>query len=413
MIVDEINIIDEKYYQDENSDLLNGLVPNSIIRPLMIVIYSTKENNIRADEKNNSDKIKNKVMFDGHYYVRTNGDVYKGRPDNIRGEFAYNKITKADLNANCLGICLEGDFSKDFLLYAQRESLIKLCQYLLKKNKTIKYVSYLLELTHDMNPGCLFPYLEVYSDIHGIISPNIGNVGGFTQYCYGKRELAYDSRNMQSGSDVLWVQTILSKINLFGYEITGIYDSFTREAIKTYQSENNLHATGIADYKTLNKLEKELIKIYNENIFNRVLVYDPLDSFIEGRDVKLIQENLNSKGYACEITTVYDEQTALAVSRFQLDNGITVDGKVGPHTWNMILKETDNFRILQFTYPTFMEGPDVTLLQSKLISKGYNLNSTGKYDQLTMLAVKKFQIDNNWPNVDGVVNRELMNLIFK
>ena len=416
MIVDNINIIDEKYYYtEENGSLkyLDGLVENSITRPLIIIIYSTKQNNLRADEKNNQDKLKNKVMFDGHYYVRTNGDIYKGRPDSIRGEFAYNRYTGADLNSNCIGICLEGDFSEDFLLYSQRDSLIQLCKYLLKKYPSIRFVNYLLEVNHDLDPGYLFPYIEVYSDIYGMLPEPVGNIGGFTEYCFGKRQLIYDPRDVMKGSDVLFLQTILYKIGLLSGGITGEYDSFTRDSVKVYQSENNLTANGVADYATLNAIEKEILNIYSENIFNRVLVYDPLDSFIEGNDVKVLQENLNLKGYKCEITTVYDEQTYKTVKRFQLDNNILSDGKVGPYTWDTVLKETDNFRTLQFVFPDFMEGPDVTSLQNKLKEKGYSVNITGKFDQITMLAVRKFQVDNNWKNIDGVVTKELMNLIFK
>lgn len=56
-----------------------------------------------------------------------------------------------------------------------------------------------------------------------------------------------------------------------------------------------------------------------------------------GDAVKILQVGLNGKGYALIGDGIFGPATDNAVRRFQSDNGLAVDGVVGPQTWNALL----------------------------------------------------------------------------
>ena len=59
-----------------------------------------------------------------------------------------------------------------------------------------------------------------------------------------------------------------------------------------------------------------------------------------GREVTQIQTKLKRWGYYNgSIDGVYGSKTVAAVKYFQSKNGLTVDGIVGPNTWNRIMGE--------------------------------------------------------------------------
>jgi len=59
-----------------------------------------------------------------HYFVRKDGSIYKGRPDNAIGSHCLNH------NTNTLGICAEGNFETETMSEVQKQALINLGIYL-------------------------------------------------------------------------------------------------------------------------------------------------------------------------------------------------------------------------------------------------------------------------------------------
>ena len=66
----------------------------------------------------------------------------------------------------------------------------------------------------------------------------------------------------------------------------------------------------------------------------RNLKYIP-DDMMKGDDVRMCQDQLQIKGFTevGKADGVFGSKTELAVSHFQADNGLQVDGIVGPNTW--------------------------------------------------------------------------------
>lgn len=70
--------------------------------------------------------------------------------------------------------------------------------------------------------------------------------------------------------------------------------------------------------------------------FNRTLSYKK-SAIMQGEDVKYIQTCLKTAGYTVTVNGKYDTVTLAAVKKFQSDNGLTADGKIGSKTWPKIV----------------------------------------------------------------------------
>lgn len=116
------------------------------------------------------------------------------------------------------------------------------------------------------------------------------------------------------------------------------------------------------------------------------------------RWVEYLQISLISLGYSigsCGIDGNFGRGTEEAVKRFQADNGLQADGKVGNNTWNAIKGH-------------------IKPIQEKLIQKGYNLGGCGAdgiYGNSTKEAVKNFQRDNGL-SVDGIAGHNTQDSLF-
>ena len=93
-----------------------------------------------------------------HFYIREDGTIYKGRDENVIGAHAKNA------NYNTLGICIEGNFEKEGLNEAQKNSLVKLGTYLSLKYP-IKDILPHREVVDTLCPGTLFPMDNIKSSI--------------------------------------------------------------------------------------------------------------------------------------------------------------------------------------------------------------------------------------------------------
>lgn len=150
---------------------------------------------------------------------------------------------------------------------------------------------------------------------------------------------------------VMELQTKLIDMGFLKTKATGLYKNQTIEAIKKFQSDNNLEATGIADVATQeaiyscikNNEEKDVISVTDgreysskDEQFKRTLTRAS-----EGDDVKLVQNRLKELGFFDgPISGYYMNQTIAAVKRFQYFNGLEQDGVCNESTWNSLLNDS-------------------------------------------------------------------------
>lgn len=96
-------------------------------KPNKIIVHHAVGSNITAEQIN---KMHIEKGFEGigyHFYIRKDGTVYRGRPENTEGAHTIGE------NRTSLGICLEGNMDKETVSEKQMESLENLSEYLIIK----------------------------------------------------------------------------------------------------------------------------------------------------------------------------------------------------------------------------------------------------------------------------------------
>jgi peptidoglycan hydrolase-like protein with peptidoglycan-binding domain len=124
-----------------------------------------------------------------------------------------------------------------------------------------------------------------------------------------------------------------------------------------------------------------------------------------GEPVKELQRLLNQLNYdAGQVDGIFGSRTAEAVKRFQQQMSLTVDGIVGPKTWQALYNQTShgstsNQPLLRRGF----QGDAVRKLQGALKASGdYSGQIDGDFGPNTEAAVKSFQ-NRVGLVVDGVV----------
>ena len=109
-----------------------------------------------------------------------------------------------------------------------------------------------------------------------------------------------------------------------------------------------------------------------------------------GEDVTYLQNTLNYiYGAHLKVDGIFGPKTEASVKIFQGEYGLTVDGIVGPNTWNRLveIRLNPSLPILRLG----SEGDKVEYLQDLLNYFGYQLATDGRFGNQTEDAVRKFQ----------------------
>lgn len=145
-----------------------------------------------------------------------------------------------------------------------------------------------------------------------------------------KRYLKVDSPEL-SGFDVKLLKEKLRSLGLYEGIIDNVYNDEMAEAVLAFEQRYGILQNGEVGPLTF----VEILNC-NEVVFLRVL--ELTDPMMEGSDVEAIQKNLQNLGYSITITGYYDIKTKNAVTQFQIDNNLLVDGKVDREVFDLIMK---------------------------------------------------------------------------
>ncbi|KEH90707.1 hypothetical protein Z965_11600 [Clostridium novyi A str. BKT29909] len=139
-----------------------------------------------------------------HYFVRKDGSIYKGRPDNAIGAHCKGH------NTNTLGICAEGDYMKESMPAAQKQAIIALCIYLKKKYPAIVFKGH-KEAPYSTNcPGVNYPLADIKNAVNGqatTVNTSLGNLDGRMAICTG------NGVRVRSSMDTSNLNNVLGKLN--------------------------------------------------------------------------------------------------------------------------------------------------------------------------------------------------------
>ncbi len=239
-----------------------------------------------------------------------------------------------------------------------------------------------------------------------------------------------------SGDDVKRMQfylRIVARNNNSVPDLTvdGIFGSGTQTSVIAFQSYYGLVADGFVGKLTWDKLYEIYTDIINglldEGARPGIYPGTALRVGSTGTAVKEMQYYLNllSAYYRPLPVITYDgvfgEATENAVKVWQEINGLSVDGVIGPVTWDSIYGQFSKLRTIDgpvttfdvYDYPGYviqqgMQGDDVLYIQYllKYISPFYEYTRpaelTGTFDEQTVVAVESFQKEFGL-DVDGAV----------
>ncbi|QNU28155.1 peptidoglycan-binding protein [Geobacillus sp. 46C-IIa] len=142
-----------------------------------------------------------------------------------------------------------------------------------------------------------------------------------------------------SGSKVSELQNNLKRLGYFTYpKITGYYGTVTADAVRRFQKDNDLPATGSVDPTTFGRIEDAVKKKTAPPAEeDRSSLYLTIGA--RGEEVKRVQANLKQLGYFTypEITGYYGTVTADAVRRFQKDAKLQATGIVDDATYERLI----------------------------------------------------------------------------
>lgn len=124
-------------------------------------------------------------------------------------------------------------------------------------------------------------------------------------------------------------------------------------------------------------------------------------------DVTTLQERLQKLGYLkANATGYFGSLTKQAVLEFQQAEGLTADGVVGVNT-QAALDEEGVSSTSDGLWRLGDRGERISDFQRRLEVAGYNVGDLGTFDEVTLVAVQKFQREKGL-KVDGIVGTQTL-----
>ena len=184
------------------------------------------------------------------------------------------------------------------------------------------------------------------------------------------------------------IQTTLTKLGYYTYEVTGYYGEATTAAVKDFQSKAGIEVTGSVDEATWNAIFDESAPLkYND--------YKQGDFDEEQTGIKDIQDKLVALAYLTEgeyEEGSFDGNTVIAMQLFQTANGLESTGEADFNSQMLLFGgyAVENPNPGAVIYG--MSGSAVTKLQKRLKALRYTTaEPTGIFDDATLEAVNAYQ----------------------
>jgi len=153
-----------------------------------------------------------------------------------------------------------------------------------------------------------------------------GKVGKYTRQMLYSGDAAANSYSYgEESPEIKEYQARLKKLGYLTTEPDGNFGDDTKAAVKRFQENNGLIADGYIGPST------KTILLSDDAQYNALAIGN------KGDDVLSVQKRLKELGYLKSADGYFGSKTDTAVRSFQNRNGLSVDGKVGPHTMSVLL----------------------------------------------------------------------------
>lgn len=193
-------------------------------------------------------------------------------------------------------------------------------------------------------------------------------------------EPVYTSLSLSSGMRTSVVADMQMRLMELEYmdndEADGIFGKITEEAVNLFKEQHGLDTDGVADQEMLDLLYSSQAQYYAITIGAK------------NTDVDELQQRLRELGYIEKVDGAFGEKTEAAVKKFQERNNLTVDGKVGRKTREMLYSGNAVANVLSYGE----NSPEIINYQKRLKKLGYLMSEPdGAFGSDTRAAVKSFQ----------------------
>ena len=128
--IDKLKDIQEEYEKNLNIKIIDynwESTFDSGNKPKYLVYHHTASSEATPKDINKNHVEKGWDGIGYHFYIRKDGTIYRGRPEETIGAHVYQR------NRDTLGICLEGNFENEKPSDSQIESLVKLSSDMIMK----------------------------------------------------------------------------------------------------------------------------------------------------------------------------------------------------------------------------------------------------------------------------------------
>lgn len=246
-----------------------------------------------------------------HYYVRKDGSIYRGRPENMSGAHCPG------VNSISLGICAEGDFEQEVMNDIQKNAIVELIKNI-KARYNIKWIKGHREIVSTDCPGNNYPLEEIIN-----LANNTETIN--SSFITNENE-QIDIKNDGKINCMFDIQEWLNNHYNFNLALDNIYGPDThKKMVMALQTElNNQYNAGLA-----------VDGIFGNRTYNACI---NVRQGAEGNITKLIQIMLFAKGYTIGIDGIFGSETALKLAQFQSDNNLTTDKICGKNTFKKLFE---------------------------------------------------------------------------
>ena len=278
-----------------------------------IVLHHSGTNVLQSVETiHNYHKNKGWAGIGYHFYVRKDGSVYRGRPENMAGAHCPG------VNSISLGICAEGDFEQEIMNDVQKNAILELIKDI-KSRYNIKWIKGHREILSTDCPGANYPLQEIID----LANNNEINNNNATQTSENKNTGIYNDGKINCVYDI---QEWLKNHYGFNLALDNIYGPDThKKLVMALQTELN------------NQFNSKLAVdgIFGTNTYNACI---NVRQGAEGNITKLIQMMLFIKGCNIGIDGIFGNETAKRIGQFQSSNNLSADCIVGKNTFKKLFE---------------------------------------------------------------------------
>ncbi len=205
-----------------------------------------------------------------HFYIRTTGEIYRGRPENTVGAHAVGA------NYNSIGICFEGNFEKETMGEVQLKAGQELVAYLKNKYNISKIVRH-KDVDSSSCPGKNFPFEKFkkvdtkvdsketeqdrIKDLRRALNKDFNcklEINGKIDSKLTNAVMSHYLKYYTKGEFVAWTQTNLIRkgYSVGSCKVDKRYGNDTEKAVRKYQKDKKLAVDGCVGIEVVKSLVK-------------------------------------------------------------------------------------------------------------------------------------------------------------